>query len=62
MSEVIDPSRLSLLTARELQRLFGGEGTTSSADNEWEYTKIMASVVCRHGYSAESVQVINCGH
>lgn len=57
MSEVIDPAKLSLLTAPELQRLVGGEGAGSGADSEWEYGKIMASVVCRHGYSTESAQV-----
>ncbi|CAM9985900.1 unnamed protein product [Laminaria digitata] len=57
MSEVIDPSRLSVLTPRELQRLVGGEGAGTGADGEWTYAKIMGSVVCRHGYSAESVQV-----
>lgn len=58
MSEVIDPAKLKLLTAPELQRLVGGESAGSGADSEWEYDKIMASVVCRHGYSTESAQVI----
>lgn len=57
MSEVIDPSTLSVLTAREFQRLISGEGAGSGADVEWEYAKIMASVVCKHGYTIESPQV-----
>lgn len=57
MSEVMDPSTLSVLSARELQRLISGEGAGSGADAEWEYGKIMASVVCRHGYTVESSQV-----
>ncbi|CAM9185172.1 unnamed protein product [Hapterophycus canaliculatus] len=57
MSEVIDPASLSVLSARELQRLVGGEGAGSGADEEWSYGKIMASVVCRHGYTVDSSQV-----
>lgn len=60
MSEVMDPATLSVLSARELQRLISGEGAGSGADAEWEYAKIMASVVCKHGYSVESSQVSVC--
>lgn len=57
MSEVIDPAKLKVLTAPELQRLVGGESAGSGADGEWEYGKIMGSIVCRHGYSTDSAQV-----
>lgn len=59
MSEVIDPGKVSVLTAREFQRLIGGEGEGEgcAANVEWEYRKIMDSLVCRHGYSLESAQV-----
>ena len=58
VSEVIDPSKLSLLTAGELQRLVGGEAAGGAdGDLEWDYHRIMESLVCRHGYSVESAQV-----
>lgn len=60
MSEVMDPATLSVLSAREFQRLIGGDGAGSGADDEWGYAKIMASVVCKHGYTVESSQVTYC--
>ena len=58
ISEVIDPSKLSLLTAGELQRLLGGKAAGGAdADLEWGYHRIMRSLVCRRGYSVASAQV-----
>ncbi|CAM9668710.1 unnamed protein product, partial [Choristocarpus tenellus] len=57
LTEAVDPRRLAVLTASEFQQLLSGEGGGAGGDEEWSYPTVMASIVCRHGYTKSSAQV-----